>query len=82
MRDYEVLQKISALTAEKRSLLKVAEQADLTTAQRARMREIEASVEQCWDLLRQRRAKREFGQNPDEASLRPLQPEEELATPV
>jgi hypothetical protein len=32
--------------------------------------EIEATLDQCWDLLRQRRAKREFGEDPDDASAR------------
>ena len=36
----------------------------------ARLRELEEQLDQCWDLLRQRRAKREFDQNPDEATLR------------
>ena len=35
-----------------------------------RIRHIEEELDQCWDMLRQRRAKREFGDNPDEAQLR------------
>ncbi len=31
---------------------------------------IEVELDQCWDLLRQRRARREFGQDPEEASVR------------
>ena len=31
---------------------------------------IEVELDQCWDLLRQRRARREFGQDPDEAAVR------------
>jgi hypothetical protein len=31
---------------------------------------IEVELDQCWDLLRQRRARREFGQDPDEATVR------------
>ena len=38
--------------------------------ERDRLRSAEQALDQCWDLLRQRRAKREFGQNPDEAALR------------
>jgi hypothetical protein len=37
----------------------------------ARLRDIEHALDQCWDLLRQRRARQEFGQNPDEADVRP-----------
>jgi len=36
----------------------------------ARLRELEEQLDQCWDLLRQRRAKREIDQNPDEAASR------------
>ena len=32
-----------------------------------RLRDLEESLDQCWDLLRQRRAHREFAQNPDES---------------
>jgi len=35
------------------------------------LRVLEESLDQCWDLLRQRRARREFGQNPDESQARP-----------
>jgi len=35
------------------------------------LRSVEESLDQCWDLLRQRRARREFGENPDAAVARP-----------
>jgi hypothetical protein len=35
-----------------------------------RMQRLEETLDQCWDLLRQRRAKREFGENPDDAQVR------------
>ena len=38
-----------------------------------RLRDLEVSLDQCWDLLRQRRAHREFAQNPDESQARPRQ---------
>jgi hypothetical protein len=37
-----------------------------------RIRQLEEQLDQCWDLLRQRRAKREFGENPGEAEARPV----------
>jgi hypothetical protein len=37
----------------------------------ARLQELEVQLDQCWDLLRQRRAKREFGQAEGEAQVRP-----------
>jgi hypothetical protein len=37
----------------------------------AQLRAAEEALDQCWDLLRQRRARREFGEDPGEAALRP-----------
>jgi hypothetical protein len=34
------------------------------------LRGLEVLLDQCWDLLRQRRARREFGLDPDDAELR------------
>ena len=36
-----------------------------------RLRDIEVELDQCWDLLRQRRARREHGQDPGESEVRP-----------
>lgn len=36
----------------------------------ARLKKLEVTLDQCWDLLRQRRARREFGLDPDDASTR------------
>ena len=40
------------------------------TATPTRLQDIEVMLDQCWDLLRQRRAKREYGGDPDEAHVR------------
>ncbi|WBQ02008.1 DUF2630 family protein [Kribbella sp. CA-293567] len=58
----------------------VAEEHDLRTKhaagtvsdedERTRLRALEVELDQCWDLLRQRRAKREFGEDPDAAQPR------------
>jgi hypothetical protein len=37
----------------------------------ARLETIRVELDQCWDLLRQRRALREFGKDPDQAHVRP-----------
>ena len=37
-----------------------------------RLRSAEVALDQCWDLLRQRRARREFGEDPDAAAARPV----------
>ena len=36
----------------------------------ARIRDLEQQLDQCWDLLRQRRARREFGDDPEQAEVR------------
>jgi Protein of unknown function (DUF2630) len=41
-----------------------------TDADRRRLEALRVSLDQCWDLLRQRRARRDAGQNPDGAELR------------
>ena len=42
----------------------------LTDADQRRLRELEVQLDQCWDLLRQRRARRHAGQDPDAAEAR------------
>jgi Protein of unknown function (DUF2630) len=44
---------------------------DASDAERQRLQELKVSLDQCWDLLRQRRARRDAGQNPEGAELRP-----------
>jgi len=43
----------------------------LTGPDHERLKAIQVELDQCWDLLRQRRALREFGENPDHARVRP-----------
>ena len=70
MDDSEILQSITKLVSEEHQLMKQAEEGELVETKQARMHEIEIQLDQCWDLLRQRRARREFGLNPEEATLR------------
>lgn len=39
---------------------------------RDRLRQIEEALDQCWDLLRQRRAHHEFDQSPKDSAVRPV----------
>jgi hypothetical protein len=41
-------------------------------AEHAQLRTTEEELDQCWDLLRQRRARREFGEDPSQAESRPV----------
>ncbi|MFJ9030836.1 DUF2630 family protein [Streptomyces sp. NPDC102274] len=67
-----ILDNISALVAEERTLReRSTEHLGLGADEQARLLSVEVRLDQCWDLLRQRRAKSEFGENPDEAAVRP-----------
>jgi len=71
MDDKQVLDRIGALVEEEHTLERQATGAGLDDDQEARLRELEVQLDQCWDLLRQRRARRDAGQDPDSASVRP-----------
>jgi len=66
MSDKTILEHITALVDEEHRLLNPGSphQND------ARLKQVEQELDQCWDLLRQRRARREFGDNPDAATPR------------
>jgi Protein of unknown function (DUF2630) len=46
-------------------------QNELSDHDQVRLQQIKVELDQCWDLLRQRDARREFGQDPDGAKVRP-----------
>ena len=66
--DKSVLNHIERLVTEEKELYA---ESDMSDAQRTRLTTINVELDQCWDLLRQRRALREFGRDPDEADVRP-----------
>jgi Protein of unknown function (DUF2630) len=68
MEDNTVLQRIKKLVAAEESLYS---KEDLSGMDKERLRAMEVELDQCWDLLRQRRALRDVGRNPDEAAVRP-----------
>ena len=73
MDDKEILGHIDELIVTERDLrAKVATGGLSTDDERRQLAAIEESLDQCWDLLRQRRARREFCENPEEAQLRPV----------
>jgi uncharacterized protein DUF2630 len=69
MNDNDVHNHIEALVAEEHRLFE--RQGQETPEDRRRLEEIRVELDRYWDLLRQRRAQREFGRDPDEADLRP-----------
>ena len=71
MDDKQVLDRIGALVEEEHILERQATGDGLDQDQRARLEQLEVQLDQCWDLLRQRRARRGAGQDPDIAQVRP-----------
>lgn len=70
MDDNEIRSTIDRLVAEEHELRQHHAREPLSDSDGARLRELQESLDQCWDLLRQRRARREFGLNPDDADVR------------
>ncbi|HYT26698.1 MAG TPA: DUF2630 family protein [Actinomycetota bacterium] len=70
MDDRDVLGRINELVEEEHRLERQAQGTGLDEAARERLGALEVQLDQCWDLMRQRRARREFGENPDEAHVR------------
>jgi hypothetical protein len=69
--DEDVIAQIGALVDEEHKLERELEGRSPKADDKARLRELEMALDQCWDLLRQRRARREFGQDPGGAEVRP-----------
>jgi len=72
MSDESISERIERLVAEEH-VLRTREQGDTADdlqADAARLRAVEVELDVCWDLLRQRRALRDAGANPDEATAR------------
>jgi hypothetical protein len=71
MDDRSILSHIRDLVAEEKALRARHVGAGIGEAEQERLHALEEDLDQCWDLLRQRRAKEEFGDNPDTAATRP-----------
>ena len=71
MDDPEIVARIGKLAEEERRLEEGHVGDELSPEQEEHLRGIEVALDQCWDLLRQRRARRNAGQDPDDAIVRP-----------
>ena len=70
--DSETLAHIRDLVAEEKALRAQLQHRDISESEEHdRLRRVEVELDQCWDLLRQRRALRETGGDPREARVRP-----------
>jgi hypothetical protein len=68
----QVLARIKALVEEEHDLRSRRERDEIEADDELqRLQAVEVELDQCWDLLRQRRALRDSGQDPDQAATRP-----------
>jgi hypothetical protein len=68
--DEQIHNRIEELVAEEQELYGRVGEGGLSANEHNRLESIRVSLDQCWDLLRQRRALRESGQDPDAAQAR------------
>ncbi|HEY7473097.1 MAG TPA: DUF2630 family protein [Gemmatimonadota bacterium] len=68
--DRSVRERIQELVEEEHRLY---EEGAMDAADQRRLADVEIELDQCWDLLRQRRAAREMGQDPSQARVRPAE---------
>jgi hypothetical protein len=71
MDDNQIHQSIEQLVAEEHELWERESGGNAGEDEKRRLEQIGVSLDQCWDLLRQRRALRGAGRDPDDASARP-----------
>jgi hypothetical protein len=73
MDDKEILGNIDQLIKTERELRTRLAAGQLTSEEEhEQLRATEEQLDQCWDLLRQRRARREFGDDPSGSQARPV----------
>jgi predicted nuclease with TOPRIM domain len=69
--DQSIRERIGDLVQEEHRLREQLARHEITpNEEQARLRSVEVELDQCWDLLRQRAAKREFGEDPESAEVR------------
>ena len=70
MDDQQVQNRIDELVQEEERLLHAHENEGLSDQEHARLEQVRVQLDQFWDLIRQRRSLRQYGEDPDQASLR------------
>jgi hypothetical protein len=70
MEDRAVFDRINQLAGEEHEIWNKESRKEATDADRERLRRIELTLDQCWDLLHQRQARRAAGLNPNDAKVR------------
>ncbi|AZS88947.1 DUF2630 family protein [Streptomyces griseoviridis] len=70
--DQRILARITEMVADEHRLRQALAAGEIDdVSEQRQLGQLERELDQCWDLLRRRRAKSEFGENPDEAQVRP-----------
>lgn len=73
MEQHDILGRIESLVEQERELRAQLRHGEIgATEEHEQLRQLEGALDQCWDLLRQRRARIETGQDPGEAEVRPV----------
>jgi hypothetical protein len=70
MDDEQVIARINEIAHEEHQLWEKEGRGETSEAEQERLKGLGVTLDQCWDLLHQRRARRAAGQDPDEASVR------------
>ncbi|KUI04630.1 hypothetical protein AU190_03730 [Mycolicibacterium acapulense] len=71
-KDQDILDQVNKLVAEEQELRGKLQNREIAESEEhKRLKAVEVQLDQCWDLLRQRRALRETGGDPREAEVRP-----------
>ncbi len=70
MGDERVIGQINELAHEEHLLFEKESRGEANEQDRERMKDLQVTLDQCWDLLHQRRARRAAGQDPDDAAVR------------
>ena len=70
MDDQDVIGRINEIAHEEHGLWEKEGRGETSEAEQERLRELGVTLDQCWDLLHQRRARRSAGLDPDDASVR------------
>jgi hypothetical protein len=68
--DAGIRNQIESLVNEEQELLRGGEGEGPEESRHERLQEVKVELDRCWDLLRQRQAREEFGQDPDDAEAR------------
>jgi hypothetical protein len=70
MDDEQVIERINEIAHEEHELWEKEGRGEASETEQERLRDLGVTLDQCWDLLHQRRARRAAGQDPDQATVR------------